>query len=96
MFLQNRSRMRRNLCHAATDWDQFQIDTEKVDNEIAHFTGEEGLKLGDQSIFAFPLSSWIYHYKLRIMETIVLLGFELDIYQPWEYGGMFWYVFNLL
>lgn len=44
---------------------------------------------------AWPLSAWTYLYKLRQMEWVVQLGFELDVYQPDEYAGMYWYL-NLL
>lgn len=42
--------------------------------------------------FAFPLSSWVYHYKLRQMEWIMLLGFELEVFQTHEFAGMYWYL----
>lgn len=38
----------------------------------------------------FPLSTWTYHQKLRTMEWIVQLGFELDLYLPDEIAGMYW------
>ena len=45
-------------------------------------TGEE--------IWSFPLSSWAYVQKLRHMQWIVQLGFELQIYQTDEMAGMYW------
>lgn len=38
----------------------------------------------------YPLSTWVYHQKLQVMEAIVQLGFELDIYLPDELAGMYW------
>ena len=46
---------------------------------------------GDKLV-STPLTSWIYFYKLRQMEWIIQLGFELDIYLPDEIAGMYWYV----
>ena len=45
---------------------------------------------GSQEVWSFPLSSWAYYQKLRQMEWIVQMGFELDIYQPGELAGMYW------
>jgi len=45
-------------------------------------------------MFSFPLSSWAYYHKLRQMEWIVQLGFELEVYQPDELAGMYWFVFQ--
>ncbi|KAK3314781.1 Mak10 subunit, NatC N-terminal acetyltransferase-domain-containing protein [Apodospora peruviana] len=42
--------------------------------------------------YSLPLSSWAYLYKLRLMEWIVQLGFELETYQPTELAGMYWYL----
>jgi N-alpha-acetyltransferase 35, NatC auxiliary subunit len=37
-----------------------------------------------------PLSSWVAYHKMRQMEWIVQLGFELDVYMSDELGGMYW------
>lgn len=94
MLTQNRARLRRNLCHTILDWDTLQIEAEEVDNELKDFTNEEPRMSADgtQALYSFPLSSWTYYYKIRQMEWIQLLGFELDIYQPHEFAGMYWYL----
>jgi N-alpha-acetyltransferase 35, NatC auxiliary subunit len=84
----NRSRFRRNLCHSIIEWDNFQVESEECDAQLADLTDESPLSK-DQS-YSYVLSSWIYLYKLRLLEWVVFLGFELDIYQPYEYSGMFW------
>jgi len=35
--------------------------------------------------YAFPLCSWVYHMKLTLIENVLSMGFELDLYQPYEY-----------
>jgi len=66
---------------------------EEVDAELREFTKEEPMVSEDGGeTYSYPLSSWVFHYKLRIMEWIVLLGFELEIYQPYEFAGMYWVV----
>lgn len=89
---QNRSRLRRSLCRSILDWDSFQVEAEEVDFELREYTGEAPTMTQDGLSYSFPLSSWVYHYKLRQMEWIVLLGFELEIFLPHEFPGMYWYL----
>lgn len=96
-FCQNRCRVRRTLCHNVRAWDNLQLDAEDVDQAVhdkfvemnakARQKGREG-----EEPYDLPLSSWTYLYKLRQMEWIVQLGFELEVYQPDELGGMYWYL----
>lgn len=67
---------------------------ENLDVELRKYTGEKPLTDGEPAgtkIWSFPLSSWAYYYKLRQMEWIIQLGFELDIYQNDELRGMYWW-----
>jgi hypothetical protein len=92
---QNRCRIRRTLCHTIADWDNLQLDAEELDQELREFIKEEPIvdpDISNEPIYSFPLSSWAYFYKLRQMEWIVQLGFELETYQPDELAGMYWYL----
>ena len=92
---QNRCRIRRTLCHAIVDWDNLQLDAEQLDVELQAFTGEVPIideTISNDPIYAFPLSSWAYFYKLRQMEWIVQMGFELETYQPDELASMYYYL----
>ncbi|KAH8593661.1 amino-acid N-acetyltransferase-like protein subunit Mak10 [Bisporella sp. PMI_857] len=92
---QNRCRIRRLLRHNIADWDSLQVDAEELDVELRTYTKEVPAvdkAISDDAIYAFPLSSWVYHFKLRQMEWIVQMGFELEIYQPDELAGMYWYL----
>ncbi|KAI5852246.1 Mak10 subunit, NatC N-terminal acetyltransferase-domain-containing protein [Tricharina praecox] len=91
-FCQNRSRLRRILCKSILDWDSLQVEAEEIDSEIRTFTLEEPLQTRDGPQYSFSLSSWVYHYKLHLMETVVLLGFELEIFPLHEFAGMYWYL----
>ncbi|KAI4290696.1 MAG: hypothetical protein L6R35_000003 [Caloplaca aegaea] len=94
----NRPRMRRMLCHLVSDWESVQLEAENLDVELRKYTREKPLTEGDPTgieIWSFPLSSWAYYYKLRQMEWIIQLGFELDIYQDDELPGMYWYLSNV-
>lgn len=100
-FCQNRCRIRRTLCHLIRDWENLQVDAEEIDQILQAKTNEKplvyrGSMMGSASrpveSYALALSSWTYLYKLRLMETIVQLGFELEVYQPDEHLGMYWYL----
>lgn len=86
-FCQNRCRVRRTLCHNVRAWDNLQLDAEDVEQALHD-------KVPNQSTESdsLPLSSWTYLYKLRQMEWIVQLGFELEVYQSDELCGMYWYL----
>lgn len=95
---QNRCRIRRNLNHTIVDWDNLQLDAEELDIELRVFTKEKPIiepSISTDPIYSFPLSSWAYFYKLRQMELIVQMGFELEVYQVDELAGMYWYLQNL-
>jgi len=97
----NRCRLRRTLCHSIQDWEMVQMDAEEIDHLLQIQLGEQPSVLrlrsetGTTTGHCLPLSSWVYLYKLRLMEWIVQLGFELDIYQPDELAGMYWYLSSL-
>ncbi|KAL2135794.1 hypothetical protein VTI74DRAFT_6860 [Chaetomium olivicolor] len=102
-FCQNRCRVRRTLFHLLQDWETVQIDAEEIDQLLQLQTDEKPLMYPPSSSssssnastplsHSLPLSSWAYHYKLRLMEWIVQLGFELTIYAPDELAGMYWYL----
>lgn len=92
---QNRCRIRRTLCHTIADWDILQLDAEELDIQLREFTKEipvHDKDISDEPIYAFALSSWAYFYKLRQMEWIVQMGFELEVYQPDELATMYYYL----
>ncbi|KAL8397561.1 hypothetical protein RB594_004318 [Gaeumannomyces avenae] len=92
-FCQNRCRIRRNFCHAIQEWELLQVDAEEVDQLLQVQLDEKPMvSQSSEPAYSLPLSSWAYLYKLRLMEWIVQLGFELEVYQPDELGGMYWYL----
>ncbi|KAL9579739.1 MAG: hypothetical protein Q9212_004928 [Teloschistes hypoglaucus] len=73
-------------------------DAESLDVELRKYTGEKPLIDGEDTaaeVWSFPLSSWAYYYKLRQMEWIIQMGFELRVYQNDELSGMYWYLSNV-
>lgn len=93
IFCQNRCRVRRSLCHNIQEWEMLQGDVEEIDQLLQNALDERPLAITGADVnFSLPLSSWAYLYKLRQMEWIVQLGFELEIYQTDELAGMYWYL----
>lgn len=72
--------------------DKIYSQSEEIDSELRELTKEDPQTTPNGPSYSFPLSSWVYLYKLRQMEWIILLGFELEVYQPHEFAGMYWYL----
>lgn len=92
---QNRCRIRRTLTHTIAEWDNLQLDAEELDIRLRAFTNEEPVvdeSVYSYPIYTFPLSSWALVYKLRQMEWIIQLGFELQTYAPDELARMYYYL----
>lgn len=68
------------MTHSIVSYDRLQSDVEVLDNDLHQLSTD---------MVNFPLTTWIYHLKLRQMEWVVQLGFEQDIYLPDELGGMY-------
>ncbi|KAK6384945.1 N-alpha-acetyltransferase, non-catalitic subunit [Exophiala oligosperma] len=88
-FCLNRPRVRRTMCHAVLEWDQIQLEAEDLDGQIQSAFDERPIPYtesgDDEPTFSYSLSSWVYHYKLIQLRTIVQMGFELSIYAPHEF-----------
>ncbi|RFU76878.1 amino-acid n-acetyltransferase subunit mak10 [Trichoderma arundinaceum] len=95
---QNRCRVRRTLCHLLRDWESLQVDAEEIDQILQVKVKEQptmyrsSMSGSGVESYSLPLSSWTYLYKLRQMEQIIQLGFELEVYQADELAGMYWYL----
>ncbi|EED22913.1 conserved hypothetical protein [Talaromyces stipitatus ATCC 10500] len=81
-------RLRANSCVS--------LQAEELDTHLQTLTGKVPVTLENgQSTYAYPLGSWVYHEKLKQMQLIFQMGFELSIYAPEELGGMYWYLSHL-
>nr|CAG8521718.1 7266_t:CDS:10 [Entrophospora candida] len=86
----NRSRQRRNMCNVLTDWELLQEKAEHIDLELQGLTGESPLITKEGPSFSFHLSSWVYHRKLTLIEDILFIGFELELYGAHEFPMIYW------
>ncbi|TGJ85470.1 hypothetical protein E0Z10_g3285 [Xylaria hypoxylon] len=96
ILCQNRCRVRRTLCHHIQEWDALEADVRDIEGHIQTPLCEvsQGAYQGEEPAY-LPLSTWTYLLKLRQMEWIVQLGFELRVYQPDELAGMYHYLRRL-
>jgi N-alpha-acetyltransferase 35, NatC auxiliary subunit len=94
---QNRCRLRRLLGHSIVELDTVQADAEDLDGLMQTLIHETAIPYpaDDEPTYAFPVSSWVYHYKLTQLQLIVQMGFEQTVYAHHEYAGMYWYLSNL-
>lgn len=83
---QNRCRLRRMLTHVITAWNLLQQDAAFVDADL--MTAAQQLNISNE-LMLNPLSTWAYAKKLWMVEKIIILGFEQDVYLPDEYPGMY-------
>jgi hypothetical protein len=90
----NRCRIRRTMCHAALEWDQIQAEAEELDTMAQSILNEQAIPypVDEEPTYAYSFSSWVYHYKLVQLRTVLQMGFELSIYASHEYSGMYWYL----
>lgn len=93
----NRCRVRRTLVHLVREWDYLHGEAEQLDQTLSQLTGEEPSMISlpgnaPAPMLSLPLSSWACLHKLRLMNWIVQLGFELDVYQNDELASMYWYL----
>jgi hypothetical protein len=89
---QNSCRLRRMLTHVIVAWDLLQIDAALVDEDL--MTTCQHLRIKDE-VLENPLTTWVYTKKLWMIEKVVLLGFEQDIYLPDEYAAMYYFLHTI-
>lgn len=97
ILCQNRCRVRRMLCHHVLIWHEVEGDVERVESHIKNSlpaVTEMGLYPSEDP-WHWPLRDWVHSFKMRQLDWIVKLGFELRIYQNAELAGMYRYLAKL-
>ena len=84
----NRSRQRRMLCKMVAEWEILQEEAAAVD-EVFHAL-QENEENDEEENTPYYYSTWAYSIKLSIIEKILFLGFELDLYGSHEYIMIYW------
>ncbi|KAL0075348.1 Mak10 subunit, NatC N-terminal acetyltransferase-domain-containing protein [Phycomyces blakesleeanus] len=85
---QNRARQRRIQCKIVKEWDALQETVATVDEMFHEISGNDTIP--------YYMSSWVFNIKLDMMENILGLGFELELYGIHEYIMVYWYMQNVL
>ncbi|KAG0189080.1 hypothetical protein DFQ28_003928 [Apophysomyces sp. BC1034] len=80
----NRARQRRILHKVLGEWEMLQEEAAGIDEALQ--------EISSTASQPYYLSSWAYHLKLSMMENILELGFELDLYGTHEYVMVYWYL----
>ncbi|KAF9127661.1 hypothetical protein BGW39_005697 [Mortierella sp. 14UC] len=102
---QNTSRQRRNLRKIVQLWESLQEQAEIFDADV-HAVLEEirieqkvnvtAVEEVQEPAAPFYFVSWVYHMKLWVMEWLLLLGSELELYSSFEYSMVYAYVDSVL
>jgi N-alpha-acetyltransferase 35, NatC auxiliary subunit len=82
-LLSNRCRFRRNLCRVVLGLEQIQTaEAGELDAVLMRHAPPDSVR--------DPLGKWLLQKKLRAMEMICQLGFELEVYLEEELAEMYW------
>lgn len=88
VFCQHRARQRYKIVRCLEVLGEYQQDTQRLD-ELLHTIS---VKFDSQRQHAACFSTWVLYYILQLMIEFVLLGFEFDLYSPFEVHYVYWYL----
>ncbi|OLL24006.1 Long chain acyl-CoA synthetase 6, peroxisomal [Neolecta irregularis DAH-3] len=93
----NRPRQRRNLGKILGDWEILHAEASARDEELRRYlTDEPSVDDEGKDNFVGPLSFWVYFHKLEILNLIIMLGWELDIYLLYEWSAAYHYLLHIV
>ncbi|KAG7400755.1 N-alpha-acetyltransferase 35 NatC auxiliary subunit [Phytophthora boehmeriae] len=86
LYLHNRSRQRARIEYLLDEWSVLQVEATAVDEK---FTTEMNIPKA-----AYPryFTAWSLEEAVQLMIQYVVLGLELDLYAPSEFGTIYWYL----
>lgn len=88
IFCQHRARQRYKIVRSLDIFGELQQETERVDHHLTELTA----KLDPQRQHLACFGSWLLYYILQLMAEYVLLGFEYNLYSPFELHYVYWYL----
>ena len=88
VFCQHRARQRYKIVRCLEILGEYQQETQRMD-ELLHSIS---IKFDTQRQHSASFSTWILYYILEIMEEFICLGFEFDLYSPFEIHYVYWYL----
>ena len=88
VFCQHRARQRYKIVRCLEILGEYQQETQRVD-ELLHTISS---KFDSQRQHAACFSTWLLYYILQLMIEFICLGFEFDLYSPFEIHYVYWYL----
>ena len=88
VFCQHRARQRQRIVRCLEMMGDFQQESQRIDEILNALS----LKLDPQRQHLACFSTWILYYILELMIEYVYLGFEYDLYSPFELHYVYWYL----
>ena len=88
IFCQHRARQRYKIVRCLEILGEYQQDTQRID-EILHVLSS---KFDAHRQHTASFSTWALYYILQMMVEFVCLGFEFDLYSPFEIHYVYWYL----
>ena len=88
VFCQHRARQRQRIVRCLEMMGDFQQESQRIDEILNALS----LKFDPQRQHLACFSTWILYYILELMIEYVYLGFEYDLYSPFELHYVYWYL----
>lgn len=88
VFCQHRARQRYKIVRCLEILGEYQQETQRID-ELLHAIS---LRFDPQRQHAACFSTWALYYILQLMTEFMCLGFEFDLYSPFEIHYVYWYL----
>ncbi|XP_057300464.1 N-alpha-acetyltransferase 35, NatC auxiliary subunit-like isoform X2 [Hydractinia symbiolongicarpus] len=84
----NRARQREKLGNLLEELGELQAEADKADQELHHML--QAIDSKRQHLACFE--SWVLYHSLFLMIQHILLGFELELFNPHEFHYVYWYL----
>lgn len=84
----NRARQRERLGDMLEDLGNLQEEADKADSELNTILKSIDNKRQHLACFG----SWVLYHALKVMIEYILLGFELELFNPHEFHYVYWYL----
>ena len=88
VFCQHRARQRYKIVRCLEILGEYQQETQRID-ELLHAIS---LRFDPHRQHAACFSTWTLYYILQLMTEFMCLGFEFDLYSPFEIHYVYWYL----
>ena len=88
VFCQHRARQRYKIVRCLEMLGEFQQEVQKMDEVLNQVISRVDASRSHSNSF----STWLLYYVLQMMTEFLCLGFEFDLYSPFEVHYVYWYL----